>query len=62
LKFKPVLYAKKTPNNQTTLRDLGELMNYNKLGQAVKEEKGLNDAKTKAKVKKFDWINHEEII
>ncbi|HAS43566.1 MAG TPA: BREX-1 system adenine-specific DNA-methyltransferase PglX [Microscillaceae bacterium] len=56
-----VLYPLATDRIALDLDD-GVLVNYNKLGQAVKEEKGLNDAKTKAKVKKFDWIDSEEII
>ena len=41
--------------------DDGVLVNYNKFGKAIKEVKGLNDAKTKAKVINFDWINTDEI-
>ena len=41
--------------------DYGVLVNYNKFGKAIKEVAGLNDTKTKKKVKKFDWIKTEEI-
>lgn len=41
--------------------DDGVLVNYNKFGKAIKDVDGLNDAKTKKKVKEFDWINVEEI-
>jgi hypothetical protein len=37
--------------------DDGVLVNYNKFGKAIKEIAGLNDAKTKKKVKEFDWID-----
>src|SRR5690606_4267145 len=41
--------------------DDGVLVNYNKFGKAVKEVKGLNDTKTKEKVRGFDWIDTTEI-
>jgi hypothetical protein len=41
--------------------DDGVLVNYNKFGKAIKDVDGLNDTKTKKKVKEFDWINVEEI-
>lgn len=41
--------------------DDGVLVNYNKFGKSIKEVDGLNDAKTKKKVKEYDWINVEEI-
>ncbi|SFI77937.1 hypothetical protein SAMN05421638_1111 [Kaistella treverensis] len=41
--------------------DEGVLVNYNKFGKAIKEVAGLNDVKTKKKVREFDWINTEEI-
>ena len=41
--------------------DDGVLVNYNKFGKAIKDVDGLNDAKTKKKVKEFDWINVVEI-
>ena len=37
--------------------DEGVLVNYNKFGKAIKDVKGLNDAKTKKKVSEFDWID-----
>jgi len=37
--------------------DDGVLVNYNKLGAAVALVPGLNDSKTKKKVKEFDWID-----
>jgi hypothetical protein len=37
--------------------DEGVLVNYNKFGKAIKEIVGLNDKKTKAKVREFDWID-----
>lgn len=55
-----VLYGLATERISIDLDD-GVLVNYNKFGKAIKEVKGLNDKKTKAKVKKFDWINTEEI-
>lgn len=56
-----VLYPLATERISIDLDD-GVLVNYNKFGKAIKEVKGLNDKKTKDKVKKFDWINAEEII
>ncbi len=41
--------------------DNGVLVNYNCFGKAVKEVPGLNDAKTKKKVKEFDWIDPQII-
>ncbi|WP_026978647.1 BREX-1 system adenine-specific DNA-methyltransferase PglX [Flavobacterium tegetincola] len=37
--------------------DDGVLVNYNKFGTAIKAVAGLNDAKTKKKVREFDWID-----
>ncbi|WP_028123426.1 BREX-1 system adenine-specific DNA-methyltransferase PglX [Epilithonimonas tenax] len=37
--------------------DNGVLVNYNKFGNAIASVAGLNDAKTKKKVKEFDWID-----
>lgn len=37
--------------------DEGVLVNYNKFGKAIKEVSGLNDTKTKKKVREFDWID-----
>lgn len=41
--------------------DDGVLVNYNKFGNVIKPVAGLNDKKTKDKVKKFDWIDVTEI-
>jgi hypothetical protein len=41
--------------------DDGVLVNYNKLGAAVALVSGLNDSKTKKKVKEFDWIDTTQI-
>lgn len=41
--------------------DDGVLVNYNKFGKAIKPVPGLNDKKTKDKVRGFDWIDGEEI-
>jgi len=41
--------------------DDGVLVNYNKLGKALKEVSGLNDKQTKDKVRKFDWIDASQI-
>ncbi len=41
--------------------DDGVLVNYNKIGKAVAEVSGLNDKKTKKKVKGFDWIDTTQI-
>jgi type II restriction/modification system DNA methylase subunit YeeA len=41
--------------------DDGVLVNYNKFGKAIKEIAGLNDKKTKDKVREFDWIDVSEI-
>lgn len=41
--------------------DDGVLVNYNKFGKAVKEISGLNDKKTKEKVKQFEWIDQTHI-
>lgn len=41
--------------------DDGVLVNYNKLGSAVATVPGLNDVKTKKKVKEFDWIDTTQI-
>jgi hypothetical protein len=37
--------------------DDGVLVSYNKFGKAIKEVAGLNDTKTKKKIKEFDWID-----
>lgn len=41
--------------------DDGVLVNYNKFGNAIKQVAGLNDKKTKKKVKGFDWIDGSTI-
>lgn len=41
--------------------DDGVLVNYNKFGKAIAPVPGLNDAKTKEKVRKFDWIDTANI-
>ncbi len=56
-----ILYPLATERIAIDLDD-GVLVNYNKLGQAVKEVKGLNDKKAKAKVRGFDWIDVTQII
>ncbi len=55
-----VLYPFATERIEIDLDD-GVLVNYNKFGKAVKEVKGLNDAKAKKKVRGFDWIDVSEI-
>jgi hypothetical protein len=57
-----VLYPLATQSKSLSIDlDDGVLVNYNKFGKAIKSVAGLNDAKTKKKVKGFDWINVEEI-
>lgn len=41
--------------------DDGVLVNYNKMGRAVKEVSGLNDKVTKKQVREFDWIDTTQI-
>jgi len=41
--------------------DDGVLVNYNKFGEVIKPVSGLNDKKTKKKVREFDWIDVTEI-
>lgn len=55
-----ILYPLATERIPIDLDD-GVLVNYNKFGKAIKEVSGLNDKKTKDKVKKFDWIDTELI-
>ncbi|PTN03470.1 BREX-1 system adenine-specific DNA-methyltransferase PglX [Mangrovibacterium marinum] len=55
-----VLYPLATERIAIDLDD-GVLVNYNKFGKAIKPVPGLNDKKTKDKVRKFDWIDVEEI-
>lgn len=56
-----ILYPLATQRIAIDLDD-GVLVNYNKFGKAIKEVAGLNDKKTKEKVKGFDWIDGEEVI
>ena len=51
-----VLYPLATERIAIDLDD-GVLVNYNKFGTAIKKVTGLNDEKTKDKVKGFDWID-----
>jgi hypothetical protein len=51
-----VLYPLATERIAIDLDD-GVLVNYNKFGTAIKKIAGLNDAKAKEKVRKFDWID-----
>ncbi|MFC0263822.1 BREX-1 system adenine-specific DNA-methyltransferase PglX [Fontibacter flavus] len=55
-----ILYPLATERISIDLDD-GVLVNYNKFGKAVTEVQGLNDKKTKDKVKKFDWIDMSTI-
>lgn len=55
-----ILYPLATQRIAIDLDD-GVLVNYNKFGKAIKEVAGLNDKKTKEKVKGFDWIDGEEV-
>jgi len=55
-----ILYPLATERIEIDLDD-GVLVNYNKFGKAVKEVSGLNDKKTKEKVRKFDWIDTTQI-
>jgi len=51
-----VLYPLATERISIDLDD-GVLVNYNKFGNAIATVAGLNDKKTKEKVRKFDWID-----
>lgn len=51
-----VIYPLATERIPIDLDD-GVLVNYNKFGRALKEVAGLNDKKTKEKVRGFDWID-----
>lgn len=55
-----ILYPLATERIAIDLDD-GVLVNYNKFGKALREVDGLNDKKTKEKVKKFDWIDTSTI-
>lgn len=55
-----ILYPLATERITLDLDD-GVLVNYNKLGSAVAPVDGLNDKKTKKKVRGFDWIDTSQI-
>lgn len=55
-----ILYPIATERIAIDLDD-GVLVNYNKFGKAIKDVAGLNDKKTKEKVKGFDWIDATQI-
>lgn len=55
-----ILYPLATERIALDLDD-GVLVNYNKLGSAVAKVAGLNDKKTKGKVRGFDWIDTSQI-
>ena len=55
-----ILYPLATERITMDLDD-GVLVNYNKLGSAVAKVAGLNDKKTKEKVRGFDWIDTSQI-
>lgn len=55
-----ILYPIATERIAIDLDD-GVLVNYNKFGKAIKDVAGLNDKKTKEKVKGFDWIDTSQI-
>ena len=55
-----ILYPLATERIALNLDD-GVLVNYNKLGSAVAKVAGLNDKKTKEKVRGFDWIDTSQI-
>jgi len=55
-----ILYPLATERIALDLDD-GVLVNYNKLGSAVARVDGLNDKKTKEKVRGFDWIDTSQI-
>lgn len=55
-----ILYPLATERIALDLDD-GVLVNYNKLGSAVAWVDGLNDKKTKKKVRGFDWIDVTQI-
>jgi type II restriction/modification system DNA methylase subunit YeeA len=51
-----ILYPLATERISIDLDD-GVLVNYNKFGEAMSPVSGLNDSKTKKKVREFDWID-----
>ena len=56
-----ILYPLATERIAIDLDD-GVLVNYNRFGKAVKEVKGLNDAKTRKKVEGFDWVKGPSLV
>lgn len=56
-----ILYPLATERIAIDLDD-GVLVNYNKFGRALAPVPGLNDKKTKDKVRKFDWIDTTSIV
>ena len=58
--YKQVLYDQASERIEIDLDD-GVLVNYNKFGDALAKVIGLNDKKTKTKVKSFDWIDNKTI-
>ena len=55
-----ILYPLASERIEIDLDD-GVLVNYNKFGKAIALVDGLNDAKTKKKVREFDWIDTSKI-
>jgi N-6 DNA Methylase len=55
-----ILYTLASERIEIDLDD-GVLVNYNKLGKALALVDGLNDPKTKNRVKEFDWIDTTKI-
>jgi hypothetical protein len=55
-----ILYPLASERIEIDLDD-GVLVNYNKFGKAIAPVDGLNDAKTKKKVREFDWIDTTKI-
>ena len=55
-----ILYPLASERIEIDLDD-GVLVNYNKFGKAIALVDGLNDAKTKKKVREFDWIDTTKI-
>jgi len=57
---KDILFPLATERIPIDLDD-GVLVNYNKFGNAIKKVTGLNDKKSKEKVRNFDWIDTSTI-
>jgi hypothetical protein len=55
-----ILYPLATERIPIDLDD-GVLVNYNLFGQAIEQISGLNDSKSKKKVKGFDWIDRDRV-